>query len=1678
MLAQIDPFADHGTPRRVRFQTDDDGWLFDDLLVTFEEGHRLAASIKSNQQFRKTNRGYTADSDLTGRAWSELLGKGSPSFDRQTDQLVLVSPPLGADLVVDLEELLTLAESPDPDALTRRMSAAKVPLKTLFEGFAPPKSEPTTLTPVDLLSVFRVVELDFTSGAPRDRTQALAWCADALVDGDKSGPELFDALYQRVDELRTSGGEFTRATLIAHLRTRFAFQSVASSTAQARLDERTQRNLSLLPTTLAGTQHLPRSGAVTRLLEELAATDFLAATGDSGVGKSALVASAITGHENSELIWISASDLEPNAAAIELERDVRRVVEDQAAALSVVVIDGLDRVFSDGAFESASRILQHVGQSSGWRAVVTAATDSWPRVSDKLANLASTVEWKATEVERLSPAELYEVAQAFPQLARLLGDPTLQPILSNPKRLDLIVRTATPDQTPTEAGLASLFWDRLVLTGSTRHERAQFLERLAERQASQLEVATPRSELGDVSALSTLEDDGLCAVRSGRVAFGHDLYGDWTRVQLLDTNADNLSAYLAERRQSPLWHRAIRLRASAFLSTGDLTAWQAFRSQLPQDDELIDDLFVEAALYAADARAAMEALWPDLIAESGRLLKRLLGRLRLVGTTPNEAMVEQLRRVAPDLESYARLMNRDPMWQLWLPALFVIHAHSEDAVALAPTSTAEVVEMWLERTPADWPMRPQAAQLAMAVATRMYEIKREDNVLIRGDPDEKAYRAFLAAAREMPEEVSDLALRLAARRDPRSRHGEDPDEVHAWPEGPRGDVDDAFRDVCLKTLALQPLMTVRPNVVSEILLALLIDEPQETRFSPYPSLPMGGEMLGLQALHYWASGMWHRGPFANFFRNAPSEALGFTITLANFATTRGSEHDTAEGFDPGTIAIQLADGETRWEGDARVYSWFRGAPSSTPELTSVLMALEHWLYERLDQDESIDDPIERILQSSTSVALGGLLVSVGLRSPQLFEQRLRPLLTVPEFYNWDRQRLIQIETSAGMLTRFLPQDPLPLIEEAERFQSLPHRRRELEQVALHLLLNAEERNGAFFASTRDAWRARASTLDTDDPERTGLERLIAHFDPDNYTAVGEGTEQARWEFTEPAELRARNEPLRQEAETAQLLLTLPMQMRQVIDGELSMPEDQIADLLAFARQHETGNDQALMGPIDEAASRANVRCAAAAVAILRFRDWLRAHPEDEQWCIETLLAHVFAPPQDEHDHYFPGTRWDWHVFCAEALPVLWSEEPHSETYRRAMGFLAMFPNDSAVVAVGFAAARVRAELKGEFLRFQHLELDWALLRGEMRDLRNRLQASSWQESDDPEERAAALELQRTELQRRHEELLSAFVRGTLEASIPNWSATALYPEDGSRASAGPTRRRHQRRIQIDPEYLSHAFAWMPSLDETIDTAERQRVLGFWREGTHYLTERLGGDAEGDAEVDGTPYQSDYWLLRGIGAATAQLTPGECADLWQPILNLGSAGHYWVEHFLRDFFSRGLTEPRPTHFLEVWREILGYARAAPKWRHPGGGYRTIDNWLLVLGLDPLSAASWTAANTDLVAAMADEYGALLPALTDDDRVASALVRFLSQDASQPIRAQALDLMADAAQRTNLWGDRGDRVATPAADLFEQLAREEPSLIRSPSDGFQRLLRLLAARQIPIAVELLNRLGRPN
>jgi hypothetical protein len=115
--------------------------------------------------------------------------------------------------------------------------------------------------------------------------------------------------------------------------------------------------------------------------------------------------------------------------------------------------------------------------------------------------------------------------------------------------------------------------------------------------------------------------------------------------------------------------------------------------------------------------------------------------------------------------------------------------------------------------------------------------------------------------------------------------------------------------------------------------------------------------------------------------------------------------------------------------------------------------------------------------------------------------------------------------------------------------------------------------------------------------------------------------------------------------------------------------------------------------------------------------------------------------------------------------------------------------------------------------------------------------------------------------------------------------------------------------------------------------ERAKWLGFVRT---FLALVLGSvpqiDDPRQQEIDGLPDQFDNWVFGLVASSVPSLTATEDPrSLWQPILDLGSPAHQWVERFFWDWFTDGLrAAPSPQEFTRLWTDMIEHALASPSW----------------------------------------------------------------------------------------------------------------------------------------------------
>ncbi|NOU30376.1 MAG: ATP-binding protein, partial [Polyangiaceae bacterium] len=1299
MLADEPPFdVALGPPVRVDFQTRVDGWFLDDALVTTATAvgqHRFALSIKSNQQFTAS----CAPSDFVACAWEQWLHLGSTLLLPDSDFIGLVTGPLSAAAHASVSGLLGKARENDPELFPGRIATpnwASEHQRHLFRSFECPASvtapvSPTEVDTARLLQRIRFAEMDFGDTGGESQKRALALLRRCVHGGEAPDAHAaWAALRSIAAELRPLAGSITRLQLVDRLRGRVRLADHPDHTADwKKLEARSAREASLVGDRIASRAHIQRPTGILALTRALETSDLIALVGPSGAGKSAAMRALFEARiaAGERTVWVAAQsldcrDIDDFLAGLGLQHDLADLLAAEPSVRPVLLLDGADRLYADAAFRNIAALLHLVRpapRATQWRVVVACQAQEWPRVSQALGRQAVVRgTWATVELAPPALADLKVVGESIPAVAALLLQPKLGVALTNLKLLDLVARRLEAEggtDSPSwlgESSVAVWFWSAEVDRGPDGIARGRVARELATRQADSLMLSVAADDFGasDLVPLQSLASDKLCVQLSGdRIAFAHDLYGDWTRLRILLNHRASLPLFLRGRLDSPLWHRALRLLGAYMLERpGGLEEWRAAIASFDQS-LMVQDVLVEASVFSPNAGDLLELVFEDLLVESGRRLRRLLARFLAFATLPDLQMLEIGLSVGMDAGA-ARSSFRQPYWPLWLPMLRLLHGHRTRVVAAAPDEVARLVEMWLAFPQKGSVGREHAADLAILLGRRALGARHDNN----NDEDRgRFYKCTLAAASERPDDATAIALRgserLAAAPEaprptrPRLRSRA---ERAPWPDGPRHPVDACLQKAVLDGPGALHLFRARPAVARQVVLANLIKAPEDDPMEH----SIAAEELGLVYRFEWSPPLFLHGPFLGCLRHNFEQGLELVAQLVEFAAVRARE-DARGGSsfwyddDDQMLGVTLLGvSDTRFvPGNKRVYRWGAGQGTPPAAVASALMALEKYFYQRLDDGQEVSAEVAMAFGRAESTALLGVLCEVGKREPSLFEGPLRPLLSAPEIYSWEIAKRVE---GRGHLLIGAPEKGAHFVQLAHEFHGLPHRATDLRTVAVALMTqHAAMRD--YFDRCCDAWSA--------NPERTGefgeMRRQLSMALNFRNCRLAE-TSDGRVQLVNVATLRAQEARAAERVaiERSMLLMAFPSRCRNILDGREELGRERLAELWEqwlivrrLAEGAESGDEPA------EPLFESQYACAiAAGIAVfLGAGDWCAEYGRVPE--LTHALQRVLAGLVDES----LGSRAEdvlsntTPCFVADAVARLWLMAPRDREWRTAVG---------------------------------------------------------------------------------------------------------------------------------------------------------------------------------------------------------------------------------------------------------------------------------------------------------------------------------------------------------------------------------------------------------------------------
>ncbi len=1411
-------------------------------------------------------------------------------------------------------------------------------------------------------------------------------------------------------------------------------------------------------------------------------------SGDSGVGKSALVKSVLdTKYPEARQIWLGPEALqaalsEASREQVGLTAPLSELLPTSMASHNILVLDAVERADSV-TISRLAQLLRHLknARPAGapkWQIIAVAQRAGFEIHLDPLSSLLGA---HVVQVQSLDAGQVRDALLNIPSLAQNAYDNAFVAVVANLRTLAWIVSAsslfaaADAGKMAARSQIADRLWGYWTAGDPELHS---FMTALARRDA----------EYERSFAISDLSSSERAAWKAGgnrlpmalsqrnRLSFQHDLASDWARYQYLKEIAHDVAHWATLARQ-PLWVEALRLlgqyllREPAQAESGWDSAFAAAQVAGASDaiDVLLDALCRDP--YADKHMAARSKL---LFADGGKLLNRLLRRFMHIATVP-----ERLAQ-GTDLGLYIEAEMRRPIWSAWPPLIRFLEKHCSEVAALGSTSVAKLCHLWLNKAPPLINGNPVVGRSSLARLA--LETARTEQIISlahgsyggRNDDSDDVFAAGLAGADELPTEVSAFALEMVRRsslpddsqarvrslraerfpprgstresrrdRAPVPRSFLEPKKLPPWPLGPSGRLHSGFRRAILRNSALAPLVKVAPAVATEVLLACIIDDnPQEERASF--SLD---RRLGLEWEHDDRPTIYWNSPFFPFLFDATEAAIDGLLQLVQFCTERWSD----EYADAATsIRLRWPDGTERsYAGDGRVLDWAHTRESTNSQLYGALDALERWLWMKISSGDGVDEICAMLLERSQSAAILGVLCDCAKLAPHLLRGVLAPLLTSPELIVLDEQRL-KFRFGTDMFAWYRAGEDLRKI--GFEWEQAAHRNSSLRKT----IVDFRRADTGF---DREALKAISAW-----PVETGngnlsKRLLIAQLDPENWREDRDADDALIQSFECPediaTEIQAKQDASPITPNLPQVLGSLEQYLRVKFDTDVA------SDLLE-ALDDEEG--MALFVPED----RMVLETAIASTLVVRSRDWLTSRPKDAER-LTCLIERALPQPEkaemlaDGWIKIGPDMVWA----CLAAVHAKAADWGTSSRWDRVLTRGIATGDVGVIRTISSAARDLRTELGASYYAIVEAIVFAAALNA----LTSRMEGEPLSPN--------AILRWRGRLARRplSGDRPTRLDLTALALRVERIWCSRYMRSTGNALNATGLRNLRRYSFGLATELLRAALDWalvedlVPPVEEAAEHRRTIRIL--W----DYVDWRLRGDPfEPVEERDGFDRLDEFGLtiIRTIAACIPLATAGDSRILWEPVLALGPRGEFTVEHMIDCFFLRLYKDVDAANFISNWNQMLAYV-FAPSWIDGGQWWRGRSILRHMLGVD----AAHQIANNPLVMkhveSLAPYYEAFAKDhLANDDSELSAFASFFAAQAGASLRMRAIRWIDDALEAGS--GRIRSNAGSALTDLTRVLLAEHASELVANLEALQALNNVISRMvrdQRPYALALQDR-----
>lgn len=1078
----------------VHLQTKHEGWHTDDILIigeTSNRNHRKLA-IQAKRTFRISSSDENSRKAIVNM-WDDFYANSQ--FDESADRLVIATLHGTTTLLQDFNSLLLCAQaSISGEDFEHRLSCGGYISKKAkrqgeaIRGILTEHAEAA----IDadrfwsFLRIINVISLDLNTPTSHTKTNMLSLFSHFATGGGQphiAAENTWAKLLECANEGRPIAKKYKRENLPPALLEQHTEVLTADSQELLSLYEHGSTIRDSIRSQIETSCTIDRSPYVLKLFSHLTDQQVIIISGAAGSGKSALAKELLALIEpNYPVLAFQAVEFACAHIDTTLKNaqstlnGVRLFALLSGSAKIVILVESIERLLEHSIRDAFAHLLQLAVKNNSIQLVLTARDYSLETVRDALLRPIA-LPHVIFDVPLLSNDELDQIRSEVQHLAPPLQDNQLRSLFRTPYIVDMASRLDWKEGSlPTDSReFREKCWKELVRAehfsarGMPRRREKAFLS-IAHQRATEL-CPFVEPENFDSEAFSVLQHDSLikCSPESSRLfAVAHDVLEDWAILKWFDEQYARSDDPTYELVHSISGYPAIRRGFRRWLSERfEITPNDAFefvihaivQESLPL--HFRDDCLASVLLSNA-AKPFIERCRVKLSDGNWHLLTQIIHILRVA--------CKKSPRWLKDSEAFSQLYV--PVGKGWAPTLGLVKDLTDDLLPEHAPLVLALVEDWAKQI--DWRnYTPEGSQEAgLIVGALLPEFASHQF----GDMRKRTLEILVKIPRFVPG-FKDMMMQAHARN--RSDY-----------------VAEDLSDIILYSISSVHVCRDCPSEVISLINTRIrmsdADIDQEIK-NLGGSINIGGYFgiceSGLD--RFFPPSAFH-GPFHSLLQSQPEVGIAFILDLLNHAGDwYGNQKWPRDAMEPAqriTITIPSIGKIQQWMND-RLYRLYRGATVGPSVLLSALMALEHWLLSKGEEDNiDLEAQLLHILQESNNVMATGVVASACIAYPMKAGQAGLALLSSRDIIQNDRQRMA-LEHSTMDMEVFSGLNPSHAVYEQERASSnrLEHRKRDIEHLALQMQMLPDIRE--------DVWRIidhHRSKLPENPDEKTRTWRLALH----------------------------------------------------------------------------------------------------------------------------------------------------------------------------------------------------------------------------------------------------------------------------------------------------------------------------------------------------------------------------------------------------------------------------------------------------------------------------------------------------------------------------------------------------------------------------------------------------------